>query len=248
MTVTSRDLVELVLLGPSSDRRQLQDSPILGDVWIAYAAEPAEAHDLLITPYREYPAGPVAAQILRGIQDLKFDRESSQRANVAYLQGLVAARLFFEELLTVVVPMTKWWQDPKVYDDMKDFITDKESLEKIIKTIIDWAQAVDEAERTKLTEVFSNYTGLGRYLVLAGVILWAGEKIKESKKAGEEAKETDIEKTDIERILKEIKDPGAIETLLKYYRKKSDKVDIGSLLKKIEGPEEIVEKVKELLS
>ena len=31
-------LVDLVLLGPMDDRRQLQDSPILGDVWLAYAA------------------------------------------------------------------------------------------------------------------------------------------------------------------------------------------------------------------
>jgi hypothetical protein len=30
-----RSLIEFILLGPSNDRRQLQDSPILGDVWIA---------------------------------------------------------------------------------------------------------------------------------------------------------------------------------------------------------------------
>ena len=34
MPVTSRALVEFVLLGPTTDRRQLQDSPILGDVWM----------------------------------------------------------------------------------------------------------------------------------------------------------------------------------------------------------------------
>jgi hypothetical protein len=49
MTVSSRALVELVLLGPTNDRRQLQDSPVLGDVWIAYAMKPADAIDLLIT-------------------------------------------------------------------------------------------------------------------------------------------------------------------------------------------------------
>ena len=30
-------LVDFILLGPSDDRRQLQDSPILGDVWVAFA-------------------------------------------------------------------------------------------------------------------------------------------------------------------------------------------------------------------
>ena len=33
-TDVPRWLVEFILLGPEDDRRQLQDSPILGDVWI----------------------------------------------------------------------------------------------------------------------------------------------------------------------------------------------------------------------
>ena len=45
-------LVEFILLGPLEDRRQLQDSPILGDVWMAYAETPAAPMDLLITPYK----------------------------------------------------------------------------------------------------------------------------------------------------------------------------------------------------
>ena len=51
MSVSSRALVELVLLGPTNDRRQLQDSPVLGDVWVAYAVNPAAAIDLHITPH-----------------------------------------------------------------------------------------------------------------------------------------------------------------------------------------------------
>jgi hypothetical protein len=41
-TQIPRALVENVLLGPMDDRRQLQDSPILGDVWIAYAERPLD--------------------------------------------------------------------------------------------------------------------------------------------------------------------------------------------------------------
>ena len=44
-----RTLVEFILLGPEDDRRQLQDSPILGDVWVAFAEKPHERQDLLIT-------------------------------------------------------------------------------------------------------------------------------------------------------------------------------------------------------
>ena len=50
-------LVDLILLGPADDRRQLQDSPILGDVWLAYAADPAGIQDLLITPHKMATAG-----------------------------------------------------------------------------------------------------------------------------------------------------------------------------------------------
>jgi hypothetical protein len=36
----SAELVEHILLGPIDDRRVLQDSPLLGDVWTAYALDP----------------------------------------------------------------------------------------------------------------------------------------------------------------------------------------------------------------
>ena len=82
-----RSLVDFILLGPADDRRQLQDSPILGDVWIAFAERPAEPVDLLITPHRTIAAGHVAASIGRQI-----DREGP---DIAYLQAIVAARLRF---------------------------------------------------------------------------------------------------------------------------------------------------------
>ena len=46
-----RSLVEFILLGPEDDRRQLQDSPTLGDVWVEFAKKPAKALELLITGY-----------------------------------------------------------------------------------------------------------------------------------------------------------------------------------------------------
>src|SRR5688572_24802703 len=113
MTASSRAFVELVLFGPTNDRRQLQDSPVLGDVWIAYARKPSAAIDLLITPHRTAPAGPVAKCISDRIKELKMDRKNDEASKIAYLQGLVAAKLFFEELLRVVVPMTNWWNEDK---------------------------------------------------------------------------------------------------------------------------------------
>src|SRR5215211_6208569 len=97
-------LVEFILLGPLEDRRQLQDSPILGDVWVEYGKNPAEPLDLLISPYRGHPAGFVATQIDSGL-----DQETHHNAEIAFLQGLIVARLTFDELIRVVVPKTVWW-------------------------------------------------------------------------------------------------------------------------------------------
>src|SRR4030095_2496423 len=56
-------LIEFVLFGPLDDRRQLQDSPILGDVWIAFGQKPEGRQDLLIVPYRNAHPGEVAGFI-----------------------------------------------------------------------------------------------------------------------------------------------------------------------------------------
>ncbi len=121
------DLVEFILFGPRDDRRQLQDSPILGDVWVEYAARPGEMIDLLISPLKGEHAGYVADAIDRGLHDYAQPAPSvPQRAardaspvhpekdsEIAYVQGLVAARLRFDDLMQVVLPMTYWWHDKR---------------------------------------------------------------------------------------------------------------------------------------
>lgn len=175
MNISSRALVELVLLGPSNDRRQLQDSPVLGDVWIAFAIKPAEPMDLLITPYKERPAGPVAVRIAKQVTELKVGRKKGQEAQVAYLQGLVAARLFFEEVLRVIVPMTQWWHERKIQHSLEDY-ADGKVLRTRIEAVLDWAHAKNEEARAELAEKFSDFSALDRYFVLAGIILWAARK------------------------------------------------------------------------
>ena len=79
-------IVERILLGAEEDKRQLQDSPILGDVWLAYAHDPGGLQDLLITPHRETTGPRLAKEIRMRLLD-KADR-SAVTARVAYLQGL----------------------------------------------------------------------------------------------------------------------------------------------------------------
>ncbi len=210
MSISSRALVELVLLGPTSDRRQLQESPILGDVWIAFAVKPAAAIDLLITPYRERPAGPLAVLIANRIKNLGLDRKQSQEAQVAYLQGLVAARLFFREVLRAIVPMTQWWQDKRVQARLQP--NAKSRLRETIDAIIKWTKAEDEDIQAELAEAFSNFTALDRYFALAGIILWAAMQAGKAKApsggiagliATVEGPEAIVE--ELERLLEEIR-------------------------------------------
>jgi hypothetical protein len=178
MSVSSRALIELVLLGPSNDRRQLQDSPVLGDVWIAYAVKPAAAIDLLITPHKSCPAGPVAVQIAARLKALDIKRKKSEESQVAYLQGLVVARLFFEELMRVIVPMTQWWNDKKIQQALKTYGKGDRLKEKI-QTIVDWAKAQTEEEQEEAAENFAMFTALDRYTSLAAIILWAATENKD---------------------------------------------------------------------
>src|SRR4051794_21633036 len=104
------ELVEHILLGPADDRRVLQDSPIFGDVWLAYGASPASIQDLLITPDKEATAAGVADQISQNLKRVGRSRGRVEGARIAYLQGIVAAQLYFDEVLRVLVPLTQWWR------------------------------------------------------------------------------------------------------------------------------------------
>jgi serine protease AprX len=181
-------LIEFVLLGPLDDRRQLQDSPILGDVWVAFGQAPNERLDLLIAPYRGQYAGAVAAIIDEGVTG------DDDRANIAYLQGIVVARLTFEEVLRVVAPKTNWWisrwrkpEPPKPKKKVKgsnsvagtsikethavqDYNADavKNALASILKSASGWHSKTGYERLPEMPP-------LTRFLALTGLILWAGK-------------------------------------------------------------------------
>lgn len=229
MSVSSRALVELILLGPSNDRRQLQDSPILGDVWIAYAINPAKPMDLLITPYKDRPAGPVASEIAGQISLLKVPRAAGEAAQVAYLQGLIAARLFFEEVLRVIVPRTRWWHEDRVQKGLKEYRKDnRRGLKTKIKAVLDWAHAGSDDERAVLAQSFGGFSSLDRYVVLTGIILWAARK--ERKTASEKTKAA----------------PKKAEAASKKTSAALPTIPIGDALAELESPDEIAQTLHDL--
>jgi serine protease AprX len=169
-----RALVEFILLGPDDDRRQLQDSPILGDVWIEFARVPDQRLELLITPYKEHAAGKVAEALA------DRDHEDEPAFNVAFLQGLVAASLTFEELLQLVVPMTSWWSDRRIAEAVTAYVaspaTMTEDIDAILAQARNWLHARSAGPRTLDLENGGRMQDLAtrkRYIALAGLILWA---------------------------------------------------------------------------
>lgn len=204
-------LVEFILLGPTDDRRQLQDSPILGDVWIAFATEPEKRHDLLIEPYKGNFAGKVAEKIDDELgklsesekfnyiyQDNKNEGRIGEAQNVSFLEGFVVANLTFAELILVVVPLTTWWISKKgIWQEVFEY--NRKYLEAIIEEILNSAE--DWHLKNKILK-FQKFSPIDRFLTLTGLILWAGNYDREKKQSDisyvlEEAKKniTEISKS-----------------------------------------------------
>ncbi|MDE1992776.1 MAG: hypothetical protein KGI75_09750, partial [Rhizobiaceae bacterium] len=168
-----RSLVEHLLLGPEGDRRQLQDSPVLGDVWIAFAAEPHLAQELLLTPYKEHGSSSVAVAVDGRIARDRKNRDRRQKADIAYLQGIVAATVNFDELLRVIVPLTSWWGKEWTDENRTRYLDywPEESLMMIILTASQMLARWGTSSR-RPNRVENTISALDRYVVLSAIILW----------------------------------------------------------------------------
>jgi hypothetical protein len=169
------ELVEHILLGPTGDRRVLQDSPLLGDVWAAYALDPGTVQDVLITPHKDTTAARVASRLPDALKQRAEDRKREknptpaphkiQKPKIAYLQGLVGARLYFDEVLCILVPATQWWHEPKVKDRIENI--DPEKLKRLLKR-----KVYKPGEAPNDPAHWETFTSLERYIALAGLIYW----------------------------------------------------------------------------
>src|SRR5262245_5199041 len=125
-----REWLELLMFGAAAGRRFTQDSPILPDVWIRYGTanhpNPLKfSLDLLLTPHRDHSVSDVAETLLaylqKGRRDPHFEdtHEDWEPIGLAYNQTTVVARLYFDELLKAVLPMSQWWHDYAQKPDKK---------------------------------------------------------------------------------------------------------------------------------
>ena len=91
------------IFGPDDARRYTQDSPVLPDVWLAYAEDPGERPHLLLTPHAESTAAALAAALRERLAD---DLEAVE---LAYSESYVVASLTFDQLIRDLLPLSDWW-------------------------------------------------------------------------------------------------------------------------------------------
>jgi serine protease AprX len=97
------DVVGALLFSMGERQRFTQDTPILPEVWYAYAAEPDKQHDLLITPLNTGSANRLLSEMLS-----EYGDHNLVQAVPAALRGFVAIRLDFQEFCDLVLPRTDW--------------------------------------------------------------------------------------------------------------------------------------------
>jgi len=169
-------VVEYILLGPADDPRPLQDSPILGDVWRAYASAPTEVQDLLITPYRDSTAAKMANGVLRRSERLQEITGERRGGRVSYLHGIAAAKLPFADVLQVLVPLTGWWDKRDVLKKLKSGDYRPRNIARRLDEIYAAKTYMDSRSPagSQGPSPYDKFTALDRYITLAGLVLWAG--------------------------------------------------------------------------
>lgn len=119
MSFEARQIYQLLYeQGPV--QRFTQDSPILPDVWLAFAENPDSQQDLLLTPYRRRGGshttpGHLSLVIQEGLRRSSarlrgFKRANPQRPhNISYSQTAVAVKVYLDEMIRVILPLSSWW-------------------------------------------------------------------------------------------------------------------------------------------
>ena len=100
---------------------------------------------------------------------------------IAPLQTFVAARLYFEELLRVVVPMTKWWHEPRTQAELEQYRTpdsaaDLDGPAKLNQAVDDIADLLKHwSVGAKSTPTPNQRSAFERFVALCALVFLAGE-------------------------------------------------------------------------
>jgi len=148
MKVDPQQFEKAIFLGRGVDRFT-QDSPILPDVWAEYGQRPNEQIDLLLNPYKDESPGRLCDILIKRLGNMAKDPNRYQMParvvvdgvgrEAAVNQSTVVIRLYFDELVCVVLPMTRWWneyvwrdQDKNDEREIKKFLDNKDGIQEQI--------------------------------------------------------------------------------------------------------------------
>lgn len=103
-------LVYWLLYGGPTGHRFTQDSPVLPEVWLELARDPDAQVATLSVPYGDRQAHELAHGLYTRLRQFRH-RTSDRRApsNVSDIPGIVGADLYLDEIVAVLLPMTRWW-------------------------------------------------------------------------------------------------------------------------------------------
>jgi serine protease AprX len=126
------------------EQRFTQDSPVYTEVWKEYDKNLTERLDLILTPYRGVPA----TLLLKNLKEKLVEYSKIKKNNPWELSTTgeyVVAKLTIQELISVALPLTRWFQKYLWVEKLKKESEEKETewtktvnyilLEKIIELI-----------------------------------------------------------------------------------------------------------------
>lgn len=108
--IVDGSLVYSLLYGAFSGRRFTQDSPVLPEVWLELARDPAAQVGTLSVPRKDLQAHELAEDLYHRLRKYREEAEGERNpSNVSDIPGVVGAHLYLDEIVAVVLPMTRWW-------------------------------------------------------------------------------------------------------------------------------------------
>jgi subtilisin family serine protease len=112
MIVTNQLIQRLILNEFNKTLRFTQDSPIYPDVWTDYFEHINSIDtyrlDLILTPHRQSSSANLFKVLSEGLQSFG---SSPSEWRMASNGETIVAKLTFEELIRVALPLTNWWQN-----------------------------------------------------------------------------------------------------------------------------------------
>jgi subtilisin family serine protease len=108
-------LIEYFLLGRTRKgalESFVQDGGIVTDVWLGFANKPKGWQRVLVAPARATSTTSVGYALHHAITAYRreFVKEKRETPNVSPLESFVALKVYFDELVRILLPLTKWWE------------------------------------------------------------------------------------------------------------------------------------------